>query len=506
MEHYQIFDSSNLTPKSFASCLASLIVFAILSKLVYNVYFHPLAAYPGPLSLVISDIPLACYALLGISHYRLKEAHEKYGQVVRVAPGTLSYIKPEAWNDIYGHKKDGGGRAQLPKDPLFYNEMLMSKDAITHVNDDDAIPIRRSLNSAFAHRSLLEQEPMMQRHIGQLIEQLEERSKDGTPVDMQKWLTFSMFDINSEFGFGDDMGCVKAGAYHQWVEFVLAFFYAATVLHQCHKFWPLNRVLALCMPPSMRKMQTGHNEVSLERARKRIASKTDKHDFMYYFMQQAKKENLSTKTIEAQASVLILAGSEPSAVAEVAVIHDILSHPGTYQKVRDEVRSLFSTVDAIRLIDVTGQLPYLDAVLKESLRLHPPLPNGLTRWVSEKDGAFICGQHVPFGTVVSVNHYCASTSPTNFRNPEAFAPERWMGDPKYADDNRHVVQPFSVGPRNCPGQKFALYGIKLTLAHLLWRFDLSLGEGTDRWAIGQRVYNGWIQPPLPIILKKRPTS
>ena len=74
-------------------------------KMVYNIYFHPLTSYPGPLHLVASDIPLAVLSLLGTSQYQLKAAHDKYGEIVRIAPGTLSYIKPQAWNDIYGYKK-----------------------------------------------------------------------------------------------------------------------------------------------------------------------------------------------------------------------------------------------------------------------------------------------------------------------------------------------------------------------------------------------------------------
>jgi len=85
----------------------------------------------------------------------------------------------------------------------------------------------------------------------------------------------------------------------------------------------------------------------------------------------------------------------------------------------------------------------------------------------------------------------------------SFIPDRWMGDVTYANDKRDVVQPFSVGPRNCPGQQFALYIIKLTLAHLLWHFDLKLGEDTENWAAGQRIYNGWIQPALPVLMEKR---
>jgi hypothetical protein len=173
---------------------------------MYNIYFHPLASYPGPLYLISSDIPLAVLSLFGTSQYTLKAAHDKYGEIVRIAPGTLSYIKPEAWNDIYGYKKKGGGRANLPKDPHFYNEILLGKETITLASDEDAIPIRRCLNSAFSHRALLEQEPMMQEHVGRLMSQFDRLSATGAAIDVREWFTFSMFDMNSNFAFGEDMG------------------------------------------------------------------------------------------------------------------------------------------------------------------------------------------------------------------------------------------------------------------------------------------------------------
>ncbi|TGO17744.1 hypothetical protein BTUL_0015g00800 [Botrytis tulipae] len=503
MEYSQLLSRLDLTPTAIVVYFLSSIALLVVVKLIYNIYFHPLASYSGPLYLIASDIPLAVLSLLGTSQYRLKAAHDKYGDIVRIAPGTLSYIKPQAWSNIYGYKPNGGGVANFPKDPHFYNEMMLGRQTITLASDEEAIPIRRSLNSAFSHRSLLEQEPMMQQHIGRLMEQFEKQSAHSRSVDVRKWFTFSMFDINSDFGFGEDMGCVENGVYHDWVKFVMDYFYAATLLHQCHKFWPLSRLLALCIPESTRKMQVNHNDASLKRVRKRIGTDTDRHDFMHYFLKQAKKEQLSNEVIEAQATVVILAGSETSSVAETAAVYHILTHPDIYKKLRKEIRSSFASIEDIKLQDVLSKLPYLEAVVQETLRIHAPLANGFTRWVPDKNGAIICGQHVPRGTVVTINHYCSNTSKSNFRDPMSFIPERWMGDATYTNDKREVVQPFSVGPRNCPGQQFALYIIKLTLTHLIWRFDLELGEGTKSWAEGQRIYNGWIQPALPILMTKR---
>ena len=339
-----------------------------------------------------SDVSLAFMQLRGTSHHALKKAHQKYGNVVRIAPNTLSFIEPSAWNDIYGHRK---GRAVLPKDPLFYNEMLLDRKTITMASDDDAVPIRRAINPAFSHKALLEQEPMLQGHVDRLMAQLAKTSREQDSVDIRKWFTFSMFDINSDFAFGEDLGCVRRGSYHEWVQFVVDYFYAATIIHQCHKFWPLNRLLASLIPPSVRDKKERHSEASLQRVRRRMNTPTDRPDFMFHFLRHAEKEQLSTPVIEAQATVVILAGSETSAVALTAAAYHILSNHDVYKKLCDEIRSTFATSAEMVLQDVLSKLPYLDAVVKETLRIHTPLANGFTRVVPDKGGVMISGNWVP---------------------------------------------------------------------------------------------------------------
>lgn len=135
-------------------------------------------------------------------------------------------------------------------------------------------------------------------------------------------------------------------------------------------------------------MQVNHTEASLERVRKRTATDTDRYDFMHYFLKQANKEQLPTKTIEAQASVVILAGSETSSVAETAAVYHISTHPDVYKKLQKEIQTAFASIQDIKLQDVL-KLPYLDAVVQEALRIHAPLANGFTRWVPDKNGATI---------------------------------------------------------------------------------------------------------------------
>lgn len=95
--------------------------------------------------------------------------------------------------------------------------------------------------------------------------------------------------------------------------------------------------------------------------------------------------------------------------------------------------------------------PYLVAVLHESLRYFPPVPTGFLRKVP-KGGEMVSGYFIPEGTSVGVSSYPTAHSARNFRDPDMFVPERWMGDPRYADDKRSAMQPFSFGPRNCLGK------------------------------------------------------
>ena len=273
--------------------------------------------------------------------------------------------------------------------------MLLDKKTLTLASDDNAMPIRRAMNPAFSRKALLEQEPMFQRHVDGLIVQLAKASREQGSIDIRKWFTFSMFDILSDFVFGEDLGCVRSGTYHEWVQFVMDFFYAATLLHQCHKFWPLNRLLASLIPPSVRDRKERHTEASLQRVRRRINTPTERPDFMFHFLHNAEKEQLSMPVIEAQATVVILAGSESTAVALTAAAYRILSNQDVYKKLRNEIRSTFATSAEITLQDVQAKLRYMDAVIKETLRIDPPLANGFTRVVSEKSGAMISGKWVP---------------------------------------------------------------------------------------------------------------
>lgn len=109
---------------------------------------------------------------------------------------------------------------------------------------------------------------------------------------------------------------------------------------------------------------------------------------------------------------------------------------------------------------------------------------------------------------VSVNQMAAYSSPMNFHNANAYVPERWLPeatndtDSPYYSDCREVLQPFSVGPRNCIGRNLAYNEMRLILARVLWNFDMTLDEESKCWN-NQRTYILWDKPSLFCRLKDR---
>ena len=120
--------------------------------------------------------------------------------------------------------------------------------------------------------------------------------------------------------------------------------------------------------------------------------------------------------------------------------------------------------------------------------------------ITNPQGNVIAGRFVPGGTSVSVSHWACYHSVENFRDPDKFVPERWLGDDRYKDDRKKALQPFSLGPRNCLGMNLAYAEIRVILARLLWNFDIELCDESKNWMEGIKVFMIYQRPSLMVKL------
>ncbi|KAL8793908.1 MAG: hypothetical protein Q9195_003527 [Heterodermia aff. obscurata] len=211
---------------------------------------------------------------------------------------------------------------------------------------------------------------------------------------------------------------------------------------------------------------------------------------------------MTREEIITNAGLLLVAGSETVATLLSGATYHLLRNPPVYTRLQTELRTAFPTEKAINF-DSLARLPYLDAVLTESLRLYPPAVASLQR-TTGPEGDLIAGNYIPPHTKVGVPQYASYHSRANFTDPESFVPERWLADPppRYRADARAALQPFSVGPRNCLGRSLAWFEMRAILARVLWNFDMALCEESQDWA-KQKSYLLWDKPALWVDLRRR---
>jgi cytochrome P450 len=163
----------------------------------------------------------------------------------------------------------------------------------------------------------------------------------------------------------------------------------------------------------------------------------------------------------------LAAGHETTATALAWAVEQILSHPNVHDRVRDEVRGITNGSGANS--EALAALPYLDATIKEVLRLRPVLP--LVGRVLKKPFR-IGGYDLPEGTTVAPCIYLAQRNPDVYPEPDQFRPERFLG----MTPDPYSWLPFGGGIRRCIGAAFAIYEMKIVLGTILSRFDLELAQ------------------------------
>ena len=333
--------------------------------------------------------------LTGHMAHTLRELHATYGPVVRTAPNELSFIESSAWKTIYSQRH--GDHAKYKKN---YETFHQSKSDLSYslfvANDADHLRMRRVLTHAFSERALKEQEPLIQSHVATLIRRLHEKV-DVTEgrVDLVEWYNWTAFDIIADLSFGKPFNCLNNSEFHPWVVLISKAWKTFTFVGACKSLSPSDMLLDLLVPKSLIQKQFDHFNVVLDQVRKRLASNTERPDFVSSIVKNNKEDDLSTTEILSNASLLVAAGTETIATLLPAVTYLLLRNPEVMARATAEIREAFTEETALCIHNV-NQLKYLSAVIDEALRLFPPVPEGLPR-VTPVEGDTICGRWVPGG-------------------------------------------------------------------------------------------------------------
>ncbi|XP_068466797.1 cytochrome P450 71D8-like [Phaseolus vulgaris] len=198
-------------------------------------------------------------------------------------------------------------------------------------------------------------------------------------------------------------------------------------------------------------------------------------DFVDVLLRIQQNDTLDIKMTTIQIKALILdvfvAGSDTSASVLEWVVAEIMKSPRVMEKAQSEIREAFRGKETIHESDL-DELNYLKLVIKETLRLHPPVPLLIPRECTKLTN--IGGYEIPKKTKVMINAWALGRDPEYWSDAERFIPERFEGNSVDFRGNNFEYVPFGAGRRMCPGMTFGLASIMLPLALLLYHFNWEL--------------------------------
>ncbi|TPX07299.1 uncharacterized protein E0L32_010796 [Thyridium curvatum] len=477
-------------------------VAALIADIIYKLYFHPLAKYPGPPLARVSCLHATYHAWRGDLHLDMWRCHERYGDVVRYKPNSLLFNTAGSLRDIYGHSSNG----KVLKSRMYAVAVHRAPSTVTMRGGKDHARRRRILGQGLSDQSLRRYEGRILRHIdqfcdimydketigeGQTVEK-EPRDSWSPPLDMSKWTNYLTFDLMSDIVFDAKYNLLGAERFRYVVDCidrsnlrmgVLIYLPELTMLR-------LDRYIFRDSIKARNRFVKFVTRVVAERLQKTSSADSLGNSDLFAHLADAKdpetRESFTTNELAAESTTLIVAGGDTTSTAISAVLFYLSRHPDAYRKVVKEVRSTFGSYDKVKMGAQLVSCRYLHACIDEALRMSPPAPACLWREVVAPAGLVVDGVHVPHGVDVGMSIYAIQHSERQYTNPFSYHPERWLEDDGAGsiEKARAAFNPFSIGARNCLGAGLARAETMLTLARLLWLGDFQVAAQKDLAPVG----------------------
>uniref|UniRef100_A0A8H8CFT6 High nitrogen upregulated cytochrome P450 monooxygenase 2 n=1 Tax=Psilocybe cubensis TaxID=181762 RepID=A0A8H8CFT6_PSICU len=485
-------------PLFWGSILASLVAYRLSP-------WHPLAKYPGPLLCRVTKLYGAFMSTSGKQYTLYSKLHAQYGDVVRVGPNELSIIDPHSVQPTLG-------ATGLAKGPFWDGRVPPNQPVkpLIAINDkQEHARRRRPWTRAFSTNALKGYEETVIKRSSQLVDLVLSQKGAGNFTDFTSYFAY---DIMSDLAFGGGSEMMKAQADEQnlW-HMIEASQQSATFMS--HVPWLAGILFRL--PFGLGDLKEFRNYARRKAAMRRTQGSTHKDIFHHLIDEDGvASERPTVAEIVSDGGLAIIAGSDTTATALAHIFYFLICNPTIYKRLQAEVDGLGNDI-----MDSSKQahLPYLNAVINESLRLFPPVLTGSNR--RDTSGRMLGPHFAPEGTTAIVPIYTLHRDPRNFSPaPDAFIPERWMPEnvrkelePQIFNDsaeyihNANMFIPFSMGPANCAGKNLAYQEMRMVVCLMIQRTELKFAEGYNptKWIDDLQDFFITVKGPLPVVATPR---
>ncbi|KAI1356037.1 cytochrome P450 [Xylaria sp. FL0043] len=464
--------------------------------IVYRLYFHPLARFPGPKLAAASGWYETYHDLKnpgGQFMYRLHKLHKTYGPIVRLSPSEV-HISDTAWVDTLLVSSAQGSRDKYAPAA---SQAGTSKGVFGTSLHNTHRRRRAALSPLFSKSCAGGAEGLIYDKVALLLKRLDSQIFRDGYAEMRTAFVCYTTDVVYEYCLGQSFGLLEDEVKgKEWHNSIRALAKTIPYTRQFNWIIPLSQKIPISvmrlLAPDMARVAAMHHDMEAQALRaieeyeqdRKTGSDISFHrnptDRFAVFRALLQHDGLPPHEkrfdrISHEAVTLLAAGGETTASALMTAVYFILADKeNILPRLQEEVDSIMSTGVARPSVAELERLPWLTAIIKETLRIST-ITARLTRVAPDEDLVYH-NWVLPAGTAVSMTLREISFDSEIFPSPMSFQPERWLpGNPNLDLCNRYLVA-FSRGSRMCLGINLAHAELYIALAALFHQREFELHD------------------------------
>ncbi|KAL4867800.1 hypothetical protein BDV12DRAFT_186359 [Aspergillus spectabilis] len=457
LNFYSTFGIYGLLSAAFVLYSAALVI--------YRLYLHPLARFPGPKIAAATGWYEFYHDVVrgGMYIHEVKKMHREYGPIIRINPWEIVINDPDFYNSVY------------------YFDPFFSRLGVTQI------------------------EGMVVDEVKLLTGRLEGFAKSGGTIQMEHVTAAFTGDIVTRICSEKSPEMIRHPEFgKEWHDTILTYQRQVLLFVQIPQLIPLTQLIprgiVMRLAPGAAAFSSLHqyafNHIT-EAKQEMVSAQKVQQDarssvFRHVLSSDMPESERETERLAREALSLFGAGTATLVRAFSVMFYYILSNPHIKDRLREELTDIMADYPSkIPTWQELERLPYLHGIVKEGLRLSYGVMRHLAR-ISPDQALQYKQWTIPAGTPVGMSSYSLHSDPETYPEPLKFLPERWM-DKYNPNMNRNWV-PFSRGSRMCIGMNLALAEMYWVLA-VLFRPGaprLELFETTEADVVPVRDYVGGI--------------
>ncbi|KAB5536420.1 cytochrome P450 [Coniochaeta sp. 2T2.1] len=345
----------------------------------------------------------------------------------------------------------------------------------------------KNLSPAYSLSNVIQSEHAVTRTIEMLLDWMDQYAEEQKPMDLDKFFTFTAFDIVGEVIFSKQFGFLKPGAD---IGNVISNSLALNAYAAIGGFLqPLNLLVANPFVTWLQIMPMGHLFNTTQKAiDERLKNQDARFDILAHWFKTLTQhpDRMELRDIYAQATTTVGAGADTVSCALQSFVYHMIRHPTAWQRVRAEIDAAREKdslcTHRVVLFDHAQKLPCLQACIREAMRVFGPVAMGLPR-VAPREGLTIGARTFPAGTVLSINPW----------------PDRWFEESAAAVEKYWI--PFGAGYNSCPGQNVTKIELSKITATIVRDYDICQVDPGQEWK--SKTYFTVVPHSWPCLIKKR---